>query len=406
MNNYVKKRYKYCTFWYPTIFHRNLTVVPGRSEDKNRTICNKEVSDDSGSSYLVSITLDQQENLIVMSRLNNDEKEEFTVTLKKLKSSRNGFCQYRFNPNEIRDGKISEFEDMLKKGIYHIAKEFYHTHEADSGKDSALKGRITNYQVNLSQDDNEHLIGFLKNYATIFEDYAKTVSDTNIRICEIDTIFSRLKKSISVEENKEKKEKLDKELANILDELLKTINSTNNYCEIALIEYTYYKTLLNSRYNKSFHHQLLVDEYMNKVEKTKKENKEQEKVKFKNECRIKALNIESAISYIQNIHCKNQNRLHNVSHILIDQVNNTAQDVNTILSNINKILDKSEYMGKQSRDLSFFSLLIGLIFGISTLISIPKSTLVGVVVILISICFFTRILYLNNKYKKQKGKVI
>jgi len=267
---------KYITVWYPTIFHKELTPDKSPKEfriddgsEEHRYVCKLEygeyVNAENIKKHCIKITSETSEF-------------PFSLTLYNLHVSRNGFATYYCDENDIpevhRDLFFSEY--LLLGPIYHKIKEFYHRHEADPDKDSALIAFCSEDETEHKIDDfdNKPLIRFLENFETMFRDYVQNISDRN----------SELEKKFNVDNAKS---------------LIASIYKINKLCENALIEYTFCKTLLTSIYNQSFIHD-------NNVQLLKEEDKE-----LKIEYRRKALNIRNAIRYIESIKYKNQNR-HNI----------------------------------------------------------------------------------------------
>jgi len=282
---------KFITFWYPTIFHKELT--PNKLENRFRI-------DDGSDEYTYWCTLElieyATENnkkthcIKCTSEITNTEKkvESFTITFYNKNIRRNGFATYFCNEEEIPENYRNDFfgEDLLLKPIYHKIKEFYHRHESDNDKDSALTAQCSDNEILIDTPDNVSLITFLENFETMFCKYVQIISQHNLILQE---------KLILHEEKKAFK----------LEALIKQVKSLNKLCENALIEYTFCKTLLTSIYNQSFRHNVDLELPNNKDSEAQTKEKE-----LKIEYRRKALNIRNSIRYIENIKYKNQNRQH------------------------------------------------------------------------------------------------
>lgn len=304
------------------------------------------ISDGSKKTYDITITLDKSENLVVESILNKDTdegKDSFTLKLKRTKHHRNGFVQYAFKTEDIPAGRVEEFKTILVKDIYHIAKQFYHQHEADSGKDAALRAVITDKPGGIDDDDNVFLIGFLKNYTPVFEEYAKNISDANGRI-------QNREKRISAIENKEK-DSASPRLLPFKESILKRALKINELCENACIEYTYCKTLLSSLHNKSFIHNL-------KIVETDGCDPEEKK-----EWRRCALNIRNAMRYIENIKYKNQNRLNKLVQLLLKELNSVTEEVKSSTNVIKLALQQGKRSERMNYTLAYLSIYISFMLG-------------------------------------------
>ena len=367
-------KYFYCTFWYPTIFHQELKPLsgPGNKHVKKHSC---DISDESeNGSYLLEITLDYQGNLTVRSeyRKNQDSTPTvFVVTLQKTDHHRSGFVQYRVDENDILPECIDKFKRIiLVKDVYHLAKEFYHEHEADPEKDAALRAVITPDEGGIDEDDNRFLMGFLMDFTPVFESYAREISLLNNAVVEAELDLKKPKKA-SVSEEQYQQEKKGAE-----EGILEMVYRISRLCENASIEYTYCKTLLSSKYNKSFVHNLEIDE--------SDSLKDQKK-----EWRRNALNIRNSMRYIENIKYKNQNRLGRQSRALVQGIdsvvadvkdntktiqNNTrkvqtvVEEVRTNTENIKQALAKGKQAEKINRTLTFFSIFLSFAFGVLTLL--------------------------------------
>ena len=273
---------KYVTFWFPTIFHKDL-----KSSFKGiYSIPDFRIDDDSDFPYYCTLNFqlksdEEDKNQIeIISKLTKEDRniQTFTVVLKEEDASNNGFATYSCDdstvPEDIRDAFFGE--DCLTKQIYHKIKEFYHKHEANE-KDNTLIAKIkdTLDEEKIDKIDNDFLIGFLENFEKMFCDYAKTISHSNFLL-------------------QDKIKKYEYNNSQTLEDLIQETKKLSKFCENALIEYTYCKTLLNSIYNKSFRHDIILDPTID--DETKIER------------RRKALNIRNAIRYIENIKYKNSNR--------------------------------------------------------------------------------------------------
>lgn len=259
---------KYCTFWYPTIFHKQLTCPAHRARIK------VSISDGAKESFDLDLQLCENGNINVGCHLS---ESDFIVELRLRDVNFDGFAQYEFSTESIPC--YDKFKTILAKDVYHNAKSFYHIHESDPGKDGALRGIITDSPINLESDDNEALFECLSMFEQIFKGYAHNISSLNVKLTE-----------------KEEDSSLSSEKKyNVLS---KGSIAINNLCENASIEYTYYKTLVNSIYNKTFHHNLHIDPTLPSASYEKMYS-----------AKRKALNIRNAVRYIENIKYKNSNRI-------------------------------------------------------------------------------------------------
>ena len=352
---------KYCTFWYPTIYHQDPVRLCSVDDIKHADISDP---DKIGSvpKYQIDIKLDESENLIVTSTLASLERPLFVV-LQKTNICRNGFVQYSFDTGNIPREHLEEFEKVLEKDVYHLAKEFYHTHEADSGKDSALRAIIKDKAIPLNTDDNVFLLSFLENFAPVFTKYAENISDSNKEVKEVEQLLEEIEMSENVVQN---------DLLYCVKaraEVLKVSTAINKMCENASIEYTYCKTLLSSRYNKSFVHTLDITEP--NISETDYEEK---KTIFnqKEMRRKQSLNIRNSMRYIENIKYKNQNRFNMLSQYLLHEVREVNDIINQNTLDINRVLTESKKTEKISLLFAIFSVFTSIMFGIVYFIDHPN----------------------------------
>ena len=298
---------RYVTFWFPTIFHRELILKRNPIEFR--------IDDNSEFPYSCTLNLQSRPNekdrieILSERTIENGNIQRFTVILETEDISRNGFAIYSCDdsqvPEDIRD--VFFGEHLLGKPIYHKIKEFYHIHEADKDKDSALIAQVRTKFDKIDEVDNEFLVNFLLNFETMFCASAETISSHNFNL------QSQIEKYKNNNSHK-------------LEELIIETQELNKLCENVLIEYTYCKTLLTSIYNKSFRHDIIPPNSTD----------------LQNEYRRKALNIRNAVRYIENVRYKNSNRQ------------------NYILS---EILKDGERTQRISLTLGFMGVFYALIFG-------------------------------------------
>lgn len=317
-----------------------------KDENGDKVIENMEISDKSSYPYFVTLRLvgnnsSEREDLIITSKIctktitkpikeatEEDGVISFDVRLKLLDSPRNnGFVQYSFEQPDVPTKKFSEekicskeefneyfdrFKAALEKPIYHLAKGFYHIHEADKAQDGPLKVIIKDSLSSLMAVDNEPLINFLKNFAVDFKRSANLISNTNREVQELEELINKGKSFYKyltetligipmTHENKSQllctltkardsyenywvqfqKTPIETCLTNLangndVSESIKTLfeeysdfikfyeKSQNKFvekclelnkiCEKTLIKNTYCKMLLSSKYNQSFWH--------------------------------------------------------------------------------------------------------------------------------------------------------
>lgn len=180
--------HKYCTLWYPTIYHKELGEVCGfRNNQNGETTGRIDIKDDSKEgSYYLTLTLYKngtKEFLRVRSELEN---RSFVVDLTLEDYNRDGFALYSF-PTVIKyeDGQVltpdeyKKFESILKRSVYAFAKQFYHIHEADNNRDCGLTAFITRKRISLDKPDHLAMIWYMQRFCDIFKTYACDLSRLN-----------------------------------------------------------------------------------------------------------------------------------------------------------------------------------------------------------------------------------
>jgi len=322
---------KYIVFWFPTIFHQPLTIKKSFIENDEEGSdgyfdisdnSEKGHPDDAGAKYFVKFSIKESEKEIIITVfskiVNKDDKGNpvfFEVELRSINEQvrRNGFVQFKFsveNILSIENKPISNeskqaFENSLPQAIYQKIKEFYHVHECNSKeKDSALVPKITIKQINLEDDDNDALIGFLRDFETLFKLSAETISRCNKEVEILVEQFERIRYVMPESEA---------ELLTIMKEKInKYIDTLNKLCSDVTIEYVYCKTLLTSRHNKTCKYDF-VDETSNKN-------------------RICALNIRNTIRYVETIKYKNQHRQIRLLRFLTEEIKDVTKKVDKSLN--------------------------------------------------------------------------
>lgn len=328
----------YCTFWYPTIFlNVDANIIP---EKRGKPIYFN-VEDDSDLFFKGSISIDDKECIFIKTsvKTNTDCEINFDLKLVLIEKRSNGFRQYelQFTDEETLIANISEiprfkekpatifvncFCKILCKAIYHKIKEFYHKHEADTGKDGDLIAIwdteetfviLDNEQINQC-NDNKYLLSFLENFEKMFRMKAQNISDFNAIIQLRQTAFID---EFGIENRWGVKTLPSKNITKISDKkfygLVDNIKQLDVLCENSLIEYTYCKTLLHSLYNKHFKHNIEeLEDISLDIINLKKEDANYEQVKKVYDenkgHRRQAINIRNSVRYIENIKYKNQNR--------------------------------------------------------------------------------------------------
>lgn len=295
---------KYCAFWYPSIFHQTgLDVVDCPSE-----IDHKDISDYIGkSSFRLYLNIKEASNgdltfaTYTIGPNRKDRNVNSTLFLKKEAESKNGFVVYSYEDD-------IDFEDYIYSStFYHYAKQLHHSHEINHDSDSGLRAMSDNtvefFPREIFKQDNAVLRFYLKQYESIFAiHYAKHLSSRSafyekfvMVLDKFHDYLSRnnvisfgeedvrnLEKSINiivVEINKIDRELIGesysfsevhglKQCRRAMKKLLQRrgiichflVQNILQICDNAEIEYTYCKTLLESKYNTEAKHNIKFSE--------------------------------------------------------------------------------------------------------------------------------------------------
>jgi len=411
---------RYVVFWIPTIFHDKL-------KEKKTEICNDQaektitfsdgshdisffdVSDGSKKyPYGVKFKLLPNWDIVITSKVQTSDRIETfetTLLLEDKYPRKNGFIQFSFDIDTIPERCRIPFRKNLNNSFYHKIKEFWHEHECDTGKDSDLHPKIGRLKFDLLSDDNPALLRLLGDFSDLFCENAKNAFDLNKEAKGIEKKFDDVIKIVKehlVPSSIQDIEKLDE----LRSELMTCVNRINSSCENSSIEYTYYKTLLSSIHNKSFKHDVDLDEKELELDEKEKglELDEQEKAKrrrervfnIKNAYRRKALNIRNAVRYIENIKYKNQNRYNKILYVYGEELNQSEEEIADKTTAINLILEKGKKWERLGIALAIYSSLITLLFGIE---NIPKKCY-GISLIIISISLIVILCLIFNIPKR------
>lgn len=289
---------KYCTFWYPTIYQKDVSLLPNYI-GQTRPVLSTEISDkDENSPYYLRIVVDDSGNLEVTSDLRGrfGSPVVFTVVLEKEKDDNyDGFVQYRFDTDQIlvSANKYADFEEILRRDVYHLAKQFYHEHEINESKDCTLKGFISPQKVNLSEKDHVCLLDVFSRFYNAFDSYARQISSRKRENQEVEKIIEGIEKKIdSGNLNMKQLQEAWTRIEGLQETLKWNLREISRFCENALMEYIYYKNLYNSSCNGSF----ISDRNTNDANHRM------------------ALNIENSIQYIKAVQIQTQNAYNRMLH--------------------------------------------------------------------------------------------
>jgi hypothetical protein len=214
----VEQEELYCVFWYPTIFHKELQIISSSEQAI-------EISDKVGEAHHVTlnVTCDASlsPKLVVKS---THEKKTATIILEQKNFSRNGLVLYSYKAKNTEETQF--LKEIIPTVVYHLAKNIYHKHELNADSDSMLEALMSDTTVDLKQEDNKALEHYFKLYEKKFLAYVATIGEMK---CALEEQANSQEYTYAIIKKKRQ----------LFDDI----------CKRALIEYTYCKTLLYSKYN-------------------------------------------------------------------------------------------------------------------------------------------------------------
>ena len=387
--------------------------------------------------------------------------------------SRNGFVVYSYDRDELikryytlvgeepgSDKEKNDDIDWILISFYHHAKLFYHDHETDNDCD----GKYTSYYYtdihkdgtkeylkeapSLTTKNNPVINWYLDQFEKQIVHNAETISDfSRDWFPQIESFFDlklRTKEALSGDDE-EKIERVTKELQSwngerptgnpgetlqkkkeflgclfqklnpqIIHDFHDELMELSSLCIDSLIEYTYCKTLIESKYNDDYRHDCEFP--AGDLTKFTVSPHVHPELIAKDERRKKAFNIRNSIRYIENVKQKCERLQNRITETLLDELNELSNNhfeilkylkeitnkvdtqvtgigeltkevrnqitedkaltssVNTQVEEIGKSLEASEKTNKTSRSLGWLSFTLGIIsIGISVFYGIKGS---------------------------------
>lgn len=406
----------YCVFWYPTIFHREKTV---RHSYHNEDLS---ISDGSATTRSLSFQQDKDKNLIFTIKDSNDkETSVFKFIFTKEIESRNGFVVYSYGQEVLNHFDKNDELDFVFLSCYHYAKTIYHEHEVNSESDARLKAyyydkdETGNKTYITEQPDitklNHVVIDFyLNQYESLFCDYyAENISksykdfmgqiskwqeqpktllnklNSNPRIVNVDKVLEWFQKQVkyvdfvlqqnindvldikklSRASNDTQKIEYIKILSDYLEQnypkvLLISLSKVLRLCGNALTEYTYCKTLLESKYNLYTHHNIAFND--KEIEQLNEDNCDI-KLLQRDRQRKRAFNIRNSIRYIEGVRNKCDIWENELLQGLIKQNQKMLYLSNDMIASSEKSNKISTRLGWISLFLGILSVILGLTDG-------------------------------------------
>lgn len=147
-----------------------------------------------------------------------------------------------------------------------------------------------------------------------------------------------------------------------IEYLRKRLKILETICGNATTEYTYCKTLIESKYNEMYDYTMPIsnEEIATLIDYYEKKCHCDEKLLKKDQCRKKAFNIRNCIRYIEGIRQKCNIWENELSQALIDKVKTISERVEDISESNQSILKASQKSSRLSELLAWISLTLGL----------------------------------------------
>lgn len=334
---------QYCAFWFPTIFHQtDVKVVRARD-----AVLKIPISDNvkkSADELFLDVRKQADDGLVFTTYCilkDGTQKNKHELELKFEEKSNNGFVVYSYD-----DEGVKSHDYLFRHVFYHHAKSLYHDHEishdSDAGLEALSSDMVEFVPKDIFRQNNPIIRYYLKQYEALFaEHYAFDLSAKNRFYGKVLRIFDAIQKY-----HTKKKSLSKKNLDNLEDELDRIREEISSYngeikvpfvydaltqkarcekkiknllrlqgqicralvkdiiviCDNARMEYTYCKTLLESKYNTQIKHNVSFDnQEIYKISHKPRNDRSKDKLAQIDESRKIANNIRNSIRYIENI---------------------------------------------------------------------------------------------------------
>lgn len=367
-----KKRY--CAFWFPTIFHQTgLNVFNSR-----HSVTGIDISDyvkKSSFRLFLDVNEDKNGNIVFSTYTKSTDSKpidsKVILRLQRESFSNNGFAVYSYEDEKV------DFKDYLFSSVlYHHAKSLHHNHEvkhdSDSGLTAISDSDISFLPYDIFRQNNVILLQYIKQYEILFaEHYAYILSEKSRFYDKVISAFEAFRKY----RTREKLLTLDdyqfRKLTNAVITLFKEVCSVNSellggsdkhleiknrcqckkaikrlmdqqapicqflvqdilkICNNALIEYTYCKTLLKSKYNTAVKHNLSFDK-CEIFDIFYSKNHGQEELLQKDISRKRANNIRNSMRYIECIKDKCSQRTYELTDAMLTEADRMGRKANVL----------------------------------------------------------------------------
>lgn len=354
-------------------------------------------------------------------KLSDKEGNYFDTRFKCVNQSRNGFVIYSYDREKLindyytiiaKDSDDSDSDkndniDTLFISFYHYAKLFYHEHESDNECDgkyasyfytqetpkgpkkylsevpplSTKNNSVINWYIDQFEkqivSNAEDISQKLRDWTPQIEKYFKTKSIVNTALLGNDEndvekaakVLQALigerpsgipqnRNTTSIQGKKNYLKTLyQSRISDLTQNYIEDLTVFLSLCNNSLIEYTYCKTLLESKYNDNYKH----DSEISADELKKRPNAE---IDERDRCRKKAFNIRNSIRYIEDAKRKCEIWQNKITETLLDELHEISTKNTTLTEQIGKSNKISSRLGWWSFALGIISLGIALFFGI------------------------------------------
>jgi hypothetical protein len=330
-------RKKYCAFWIPSINYG----VPRLIGDAFTPEVDASDVDNKNHEHLISVEVklkeEEIEHIRVVSKMvdttSSSLPREVVILLKEPQSSHTGMMSFSYEIDEA-DEQMKAVDKIMPTFVYHLIKGLFHKHEYHiEGRDSALKGLVSEDPVWIKGKDNEALVHYLGEYEKKFLTYRRVLID---KLSETKERYEQFKET-SFEDLQE--------LFLGLDDARKLHSDIDALCHNALGESVYYQSLKRS------------------YDICREDSKSRQRL---------ALNIQHALESIRLLQIENKNlwdartyetmeALHKYSEILVKEVGHVLQENTNLTTQVHKMQLDNDRLAKLSYRLGLWGFIIGLL---------------------------------------------
>ena len=305
--------------------------------------------------------LDQYEQMFI------NYAEQVSQDYRKRKADIDWFQTLRRDTFEALDNKIPKKSDIINL-ITLLGIAF----DKVSPADSKVNHQSSNNATPFGGDNNTPLPGEDNTPLPSPEELIEEKSPS----CDKDT------ESLKIE----LKEKIKVVSLPYVNHLYTQVSSLSKICHNALIEYTYCRTLLGSKYNDDYKYDSLFTQ--SEVEYLSDNPFQYSRLSLRDDRRKKAFNIRNSIRYIEDIRQKCSLLESSLTKVLIEEVHMISKDNTKILSQIKILEQKNANTLRESKKSNRMSYALGLLsVGLGIISVIPPGSNYYWIKVLGMLCF-------------------